>query len=253
MASVNFMKLKGDADVARVLRHCDQRERLKREHKNEHINKELTGQNAQMKIRGGYAQSYGYYKDRIKHLDASTNKNHRKDRVTGFALEAACPEGMDLQLFADIVGRNISALYGYRNIINFYVHQDERHAYLDHGEWKMSLNHVHAILIPEIDGQLRGKEFSSKKMMLQLNQLIDQDCRARGYAFLTGAGGRHKSVEELKLESNAELTAYQQLKAKYERLRDFCDDLPMPDNEKLSVLQAFDKAECQKSIDDISH
>lgn len=246
MASVNFMKLKGDADVARVLRHCDQRERLKHEHKNEHINKELTGQNGQMKNRGGYAQSYGYYKDRIKHLDATTNKNHRKDRVTAFALEASCPEGMNLQEFADIVGRNISRMYGFRNVVNFYVHQDEKHEYLDDGKWVMSRHHVHAIVIPEIDGQLRGKEFSSKERMQLLNKAIDRDCRARGYIFLTGAGGRHKSVEDLKLKSNAELIAYEQLKGKYERLRDFCGQYEIDGQ---SLLDKFDKQEAREKQD----
>lgn len=243
MASVNFLKLKGGSDVSRILRHCDQRERLQRDHKNIHIDKSLTDQNGQMKSRGGYKKTFSYYTNRINELDATTNTNKRKDRVTAFALEVPAPEGMPIQDFANIVGHRIAQMYGMNNIVNLYVHQDEQHQYFDHGEIKTSRNHVHGIVIPEINGKLDGKHFSSRARMKQLNRLIDADCREKGYIFLTGVKPRHRSVEELKRASDQELLDYEHLQGKYERLRAFCDDLTMPDGK--SVTQAFDKSERQ--------
>lgn len=255
MASVNFMKLKGGSDVARILRHCDAEMRLKQQHSNVHIDKSKTHLNGQMIARGDYDQSLGYYMQRIQDLDATTNTNKRRDRVTCFALEVPAPEGMPVSDFAQIVGNRISQMYGRRNIVNLYVHQNEQHQYMDHGQIRTSRHHIHAIVIPEIDGKLDGKHFSSKSRMQRLNQLIDTDCREKGFIFLTGGKPRHRSVEELKRASDRELYDYEQLKGKYERLRAFCDDLTMPDG-KSSVTQAFDELECQKpqkSIDDISH
>lgn len=241
MASVNFFKLKGGGDVARILRHCDKQERLQRDHQNIHIDKSLTDQNGQMRSRGDYYQTFNYYRDRIQKLDDTTNTNRRRDRVTAFALESAAPEGMPIQDFANIVGNRISQMYGKQNIVNLYIHQDEQHQYMDQGQIRTSRHHVHAVVIPEIGGKLDGKHFSSKASMQRLNQLIDADCRERGYTFLTGVKPRHKSVEELKRASDKELYDYEQLKGKYERLRAFCDQIQMQNG--LTVAQTFDNHE----------
>lgn len=247
VASVNYLKLHGRADVARIVRHCDIRERKKHEHSNIHINKEYSELNGQMKGRGWYEDSMRYYDQRIADLDATTNTNKRKDRVTAFSLEIPFPEkneyGNEIPTndFVNIVGRRVSGLYGKDNVVNLYIHKDEKHEYLDHGEVKMSRDHIHCIVIPEIDGKLNGKAFSSKSNMKRLNKLIDADCKERGFIFLTGAEPRKKSVEELKRASEKELRDIEELRGKYQRLREFAGNYKTKSGQ--SITELFDKSE----------
>ena len=39
---------------------------------------------------------------------------------------------------------------------------------------KESREHLHFYVIPEIDGQLNGKNFSSKKRMIELNKKLEK-------------------------------------------------------------------------------
>lgn len=247
MASVNYLKLKGGADVARIIRHCDKLERQKseREHANVHIDKSKSISNGQMTQRGDYKKTMAYYHQRIADLDTTTNTNHRKDRVTAFSLEVPAPENMPINEFANIVGTRVSEMYGKQNIINLYVHQDEQHEYIDHGEKKLSRNHIHAVVIPEIHGKLNGKQFSSKSNMKRLNALIDKDCRQRGFIFMTGAEPRKKSVEELKRASEKEIQDIEQLQGKYERLRAFASRYKTKSGQTITEL--FDQSEIKRS------
>ena len=247
MASVNYLKLKGGADVARIIRHCDKLERQKseREHANIHIDKSKSEFNGQMGQRGDYKKTMAYYHQRIADLDATTNTNHRKDRVTAFSLEVPVPENMPINEFANIVGKRVTEMYGKQNIVNLYVHQDEQHEYIDHGEKKLSRNHVHAVVIPEIHGKLNGKQFSSKSNMKRLNALIDKDCQQRGFIFMTGAEPRKKSVEELKRASEKELQDIKQLQGKYERLRAFTSRYKTKSGQTITEL--FDQSEIKQS------
>lgn len=247
MASVNFLKLKGGGDVSRIIRHCDKSMRLKQQHSNVHIDKSKTDHNGQMRSRGDYKASFDYYEKRIQELDSTTNTNKRKDRVTAFALEVPTPENMPVQSFATIVGNRIAQMYGKRNIVNLYVHQDEQHQYFDNGQIKTSRHHVHAIVVPEIDGKLDGKHFSSKARMQRLNRLIDADCRDLGYIFLTGSKPRHKTVEELKRDSQNELMDYEVLQGKYDRLRAFCESIELENGR--TATEEFDRRESRGFLD----
>ena len=202
MASVNFQKCKaGTGGAVPLMRHCDKEERLRHNHSNEHIDKKITPSNSQW---GTYRDALRRFRDRINTLDSTTNTNKRKDRVECFALETAVPK--ELQKYPDdfaaIMWDAVAEQYGEQNIVSWYVHRDEVHDYLDHGKVKKSLVHVHMFVVPEREGKLNGKWFSSKANMQKLNKTIDERLgKEYGVAYMTGDEPRHKSVEELKIES----------------------------------------------------
>lgn len=181
MASVNFMKIHSVSEGCAVMRHCDIRERQKREHSNKDINKDLTPHNGQM-VNRGYQETVSIWKDRIAELDRTTNTNKRKDRVELFALEIPIPADVGKENEQSFVKDALMILlknYKKENVVNIYYHQDEQHDYLDRGETKTSLNHIHALVVPEKDGKLNGKAFSSKTAMKSINKQFDDLCRQK--------------------------------------------------------------------------
>lgn len=206
MASVDYKKCKaGTGAAGALLRHCDAQERLQHDHSNEHIDKSLTPGNRQGAR--SYRQTMAALRDRLAELDAVPGANRRKDRVECFMLEVPIPAGHDPQRFAEMAVREISDLYGERNVLNWYLHTDEIHQYMDHGEIKTSLAHIHVPVVPEVDGRLNGKAFSARARMIELNKRIDERAREMGGpAFLTGEHPRQRSVEELKQASYREAT-----------------------------------------------
>lgn len=208
MASVNFEKLKTPQQVKAMLRHCDREERKKTgEHSNKQIDKSLTNTNGQ--YRGmTYAKSCQKYDDRIAYLDTLEGQNRRKDRVTCFGLEIPFPEDLrasDEVAWINSVDAILKARYKSENLINLYVHRDEKHKYKDAetGKDRMSRTHIHAYVVPEIDGKLNGKAFSSKKNMISLNNAIQEMTqRVFGVDFMTGTKQKSgESVESLKERS----------------------------------------------------
>ena len=213
MSSVNFEKIKQNGKpVSSYIRHNDTQERLKHNHKNEDINKELTENNIDW--RGiNYDEAINRYNNRINELDKVEGQNKRKDRVTAFSLCLTIPEKVkDKEAFfkdvMDIFIRN----YGEQNIIQANLHVDEKHDYIDNGEIKTSLDHIHCLVIPEINGKLCGKKFSSKSAMSGLNKEIDKMCKEKHKCdFMTHETPQHMTVEELKAKGEAEKKALQQL------------------------------------------
>lgn len=207
MASVNFKKCKSAGECKAMMRHSEQMERLKHNHSNPDIDKSMTVQNSSL-----YGLSYdemcSKYDDRIRTLDETTNTNLRADRVTMFCLEYTVPEGLpewQEEAYLRDIERQIIAQYGEQNFIDSARHMDEKHTYIDHGVEKISRAHGHAFVIPEIDGKLNGKKFSSKSQMMKLNQSIDKmSIDKYRIHFMTGKQARHMSVEELKRESHIE-------------------------------------------------
>lgn len=206
MASIAFGKLHGKNEMAATLRHSDEVERLKHTHSNIDINTELTANNTKLK-KLSYAETLQYYDDYIARLD-HTNKNKRKDRVTAFELVFSFPDvpQTQWQAVAQVIYDFITKKFSDRNIINAYLHQDEIHQYYDQGTIKTSRPHIHAFIVPEYEGQLNGKRFSSRANMKALNRDLDAYMwQEIGVHYLTHAKPRKKKVEELKIESFEEL------------------------------------------------
>lgn len=209
MASVSFKKLKSSQQVKALLRHCDREKRLETKvHSNEHIDKSLTGHNRQLY---DYGESCRFYDSRIAELDATTNKNKRKDRVTCFALEIPFPDGLsersdDEQLrWENRIVNLMLNTYGCTNIMNVYTHVDEVHEYIDSrtNTKNESRKHMHVFVIPEIDGQLNGKAFSAARKMRNINNTIQEITQKEFQLdFMDGSQRKSRdSVESLKNKS----------------------------------------------------
>lgn len=205
MASVDFKKIKGAGDAKAMLRHADAKERERHEHSNRELDKSLSYLNVDCLDVGSYTDKCNRYDSRIRELDDTTNTNKRADRVTLFGLNIPVPEGMDYKTaahFCQDVTELLCETYGRNNVIAADTHFDEIHEYMDFGEMRTSRAHLHAYVVPEINGQLNGKEFSSRKNMIQINKAIDELSRERyQMPFMTYETARKRTVEELKDKS----------------------------------------------------
>ena len=228
MASVDFMKFKSASEFKRVARHCDKFERIVDGHRNQEINKDLTDNNTQLPDRP-YHKVCMMYETKIKYLDTLPNANMRKDRVTCFGLEIPCPadlkESMQPAWFQDVF-EIICGQYDIDNVLQYYVHYDEVHTYAhaETGLWTKSRVHAHCLIIPEHEGRLCGKWFSSRENMIKLNNAIhDLTLLKYGVQFMDGSKkGSIKRVEQLKHESDAKAFE-KKLKEQEKKLRDVMD------------------------------
>lgn len=209
MASVDFMKFKSPAEFKRVARHCDKYERIIDGHRNQEIDKDLTDMNTQMPDRN-YHKVCAMYEEAMEFLDAQPHANLRKDRVTCFGLEIPCPAELRESCMAawfEEVFELICEQYDIDNVLQYYVHYDEVHIYAhaETGRWTKSRVHAHCLIIPEHEGRLCGKWFSSRENMIKLNNAIhEMSLMKYGVEFMDGSKkGSIKRVEQLKHESDA--------------------------------------------------
>ena len=217
MASVNFEKLKTPQQVKAMLRHCDGEERMEANHSNIDIDKSKTSGNMQGDL--DYAAPCQKYSERIAFLDAKPGANKRKDRVICFGLNVPAPQDLkpeDEKAFFLAAIKIIINQYGENNIIQYYMHQDEKHAYIHAGtgERCMSRSHLQCYVVPEHNGKLNGKWFSSRANMVKLNNSIHRMAQEQfGVMFMDGSKRKsRKTVEQLKNES-AYLAIQQELDA----------------------------------------
>ena len=210
MSSLNFAKVK-QPELKALLRHCDKNERLKAEHSNEDINKEMTWKNAQ--FCGSYEEVCNYFDDILRELDSKPKANTRYDRVVAYAIEGTLPEPdeeKDTQKQRDAwiagIEKVIKREYPEMVVLAKYIHYDEVHEYInpENGERVFSRPHVHMYVMPVIEGRLNGKKFfQHKTSLIQLHRQIDDLTRSI-YGFSYGNGTKKKSfdsVEHLKYES----------------------------------------------------
>lgn len=206
MASVNFEKFKIAQQVKAMFRHCDEEKRLETNHSNIDINKSATPNNMQGNL--DYDAACKRYDERIAYLDSQPGANRRKDRVTCFGLNVPAPKDLkpeDERAFFMEVLEIIKNQYGEDNIIQYYMHQDEKHEYINSetGEQCMSRSHMQCYVVPEHKGKLNGKWFSNKSNMIKLNNAIHRMAQEQfNVMFMDGSKKKsRKTVEQLKSES----------------------------------------------------
>lgn len=179
-----------------------------------HLNKSIDGLTLE--------QKFDKYNKRLAELDATTNTNKRKDRVTMQNIEIPVPKDLDRKNYNKWFVRIATILgdtYGYKNMIDGgSIHYDEEHEYIsaETGKSTMSRVHCHYSIIPEFDGSLNGHKMHSRANMRKLNKLVDDMTRKEfNCAFMDGTKRKSKkSVEELKnISSQLEaLQAHEQIK-----------------------------------------
>ncbi len=206
MASVNYKKLKLPQEVKAMLYHCDKEKRLETSHSNIDIDKSATPDNMQGDL--DYYAACKRYDGRIAELDAEPGANRRKDRVTCFGLNIPAPKDLksdDEQEFFVEVLKLIAEQYGFENIIQYYMHLDEKHDYInaETGEQCTSRSHLQCYVVPEHSGKLNGKWFSNRSNMVKLNNSIHRMAQEQfGATFMDGSKRKsRKTVEQLKNES----------------------------------------------------
>lgn len=243
MASVNFEKFKSVTQAKAVMRHCDKEERIKtKQHSNDDINQQATKRNTQIMNRG-YNATCQLFDERLAFLDEQPGANKRKDRVVCFGLNIPAPNGMDTQTAKEWFNKAYRAVceqYGKQNVMNAYIHRDEQHEYTDteSNEKRMSREHMHVIVIPEHDGKLNGKWFSSKRNMIQLNNTLHKMTEDDySLQFMDGSKKKsRKSVEALKRRSEA-LQAEERVKALEERTRVLESEIECLESRKAELLR----------------
>ena len=203
MGALNFKKYKAH-QVSALLTHCDKEERKKHKHSNKHIDVSQSHKNFQVK--NSYGAYEFSYKDRIKFLDRTTNKNKRKNRVTCVGLNIKPPDHFPVEKYNSFFAQSIKFYiekFGDENFINAYVHYDEVHEYLDAetGKKRLSVPEAHFFFVPELDGQLNASELVGNSVKLtQYHNEFEKFINERfNVKFHTGKAKKTgRSTEELK-------------------------------------------------------
>ena len=191
-----------------LIRHCAPDTRYGDNQKNAHVDESKAGLNYSF-LNLTYADRVERLQNRLKALE-STNTNKRKDRVFAYSIEIAAPAELKQEQAKEWFKNTMvymCAVYGYEdysNLVYADLHCDEVHDYIGPGnEKRTSRIHAHLCFVPEKDGSLNAKWFSSKRNMQMANKTMDIMCRENGYGtFLTGTKTRsRKTVSELKFES----------------------------------------------------
>lgn len=208
MASGNWMKAKGAVEAKAIMRHCDQSEREKNRHSNKDINKALTARNWSM--RGlSYSAACKEYDTRIAELDSRPGANRRKDRVTYMGIDIPAPANLPKDQLKPWFQRTWAIFQEQTGnaAIEGWVHVDEVHDYMRDGRITTSREHMHIGAIPAVNGRLCGKEFSSRRQIVALNNAI-QEMSVNEFGVAWMDGSRQKStmtVKQLKADSLNEL------------------------------------------------
>lgn len=216
MASIDFKKVSDMSKAKGLIVHCDEDERVIREHKNKDIDKSLTRYNFSTLFSGDLSAEKKYQRlvDRLQFLDSTTNKNHRKDRVNMIAVNVPEPAGLrveDRRAWFEEVTKIFVDDFGLQNFVYADVHCDEMHEYHAADGKHMSRAHLHIGFVPELDGKLNAKKISSRSTFNKVNNQIQKmSAQKFGIKFMDGSAKKSsKTLEELKNES--EVLALQSL------------------------------------------
>lgn len=206
MASVNWVKLHTVQNIKAIARHCDKDCRLIDNHENEHIDTSRTQYNSQMCDYDTFCKKLD---KRMEFLDSQPRQNRKPDRVIAFSLELPIPDEIPddkIVEFTDKVNNLISEQIGADNIMGSYVHVDEIHEYKDSAtkENRTSMRHIHTIVTAAIDNHLNGKQMSSRKNLIQLNNAIHK-MASQDYGAEFMNGSKLKSLDEVETLKNKSL------------------------------------------------
>lgn len=213
MASLDIQKVKA-GQLAGLSKHYDEEWRLKLNHSNNHINKELTTENMFINC-SSYQDGLQKLNKCIKEVDEKIPpKRVRADRVTMAAIEIPIPDEISQK------GREAEREFSQKAInwlkeelkvpeIIGFVHVDERHTYTDpitHKE-RMSLSHIHSYVPAYTEEKgINAKNFFGIKKLnyAELNKKFNNFIQKEyDIQYLNGNEYLNEPVETLKKISEA--------------------------------------------------
>lgn len=223
MASLNWLKLTRQKALS-LKKHNGQQERLEYNHSNPDIDKSKTDQNYCIGC-NDYDDAVDAMVKRVEEVDKlypqQTKKKNgkpageRKDRKIAISIEAKCPQeifdrGQSTEFF-EKTHQLLSNFFGQENNLGSCIHLDEMHPYIDEdGKEKMSLAHMTTLIAAYAEWKQDGKSrkgISASKLMnpsnlSKLNKaMCDMVRKEFGVEYNTGEKAKHKTVEQLKAES----------------------------------------------------
>lgn len=208
MSSVNWDKTKTASEAKAKIRHNDKEERVKTEHSNPDINKDLTSKNLSLDGRS-YEEKCRAYDKRVEWCKGNM-KRVRKDAVTMIGLNVKLPEGLvhapyekQVEWCQDVYAI-MQDFVGKDNIVSATADFDEVHEYYnpETKQKELSRPEVDIRFVPEIEGKLNAKKWQTKGNMTRLNNLVQEMTQDKYHMdFMTGKGGKNVSTEVLKAQS----------------------------------------------------
>ena len=211
MASVNLKK--EQIRTGRIIgtNHMDRvKENDTRSHSNKNINPELSSGNFHVGCES-FKEAMDKAEKRLKEVDkVLPPKRLKKDRIEVLLVNIPCPREITEQgkttEFFDKVNDCMKEYFGEKNWHGMEIHVDEVHGYYDRNKHEqcMSLEHAHGVATPFVEGKgVNAKGFMTKANLSRATQVIDEMClKEFEISYRTYADPQHKSIEELKSETN---------------------------------------------------
>lgn len=237
-------------------RHGDENDN--RNHSNENINPELSPGNFYVGC-NSYAEAVDNAEKRLKEVDAVLPpKRLKKDRVEALMVNIPCPEEVTEQgrtkEFFNKVNDCMKEYFGEKNWHGMEIHVDEVHQYYDpklHKECT-SLVHAHGVATPFVEGKgVNCKAFMTKANLARATKVVDDMClREFGVSFRTYRDPQHKSVEELKSETNIARNELQRVVDTQNKMIDQNRDTIIKQNDKI-VENQMEMMELDTALQDM--
>lgn len=211
MASVNLKK--EQIRTGRIIgtNHMDRvKENDTRSHSNKNINPELSSRNFHVGC-NSFKEAMDKAEQRLKEVDkVLPPKRFKKDRIEVLLVNIPCPREITEQgrtkEFFDKVNDCMKDYFGEKNWHGMEIHVDEVHGYYDRNKHEqcMSLEHAHGVATPYVEGKgVNAKGFMTKANLARATRVVDEMClKEFGISYRTYQDPQHKSIEELKSETN---------------------------------------------------
>ena len=238
--------------------HMDRHGADGRNHSNENINPELSPGNFYVGC-NSYAEAVDNAEKRLKEVDAVLPpKRLKKDRVEALMVNIPCPleiteQGRTKEFF-NKVNDCMKDYFGEKNWHGMEIHVDEVHQYYDpklHKECT-SLVHAHGVATPYVEGKgVNCKSFMTKANLAKATKVVDEMClREFGISFRTYRDPQHKSVEELKSETNIARNELQRVVDTQNKMIDQNRDTIIKQNDKI-VENQMEMTELDTALQDM--
>ena len=246
MASVNLKK--EQIRTGRIIgtNHMDRvKENDTRSHSNKNINPELSSGNFHVGCES-FKEAMDNAEKRLKEVDkVLPPKRLKKDRIEVLLVNIPCPREITEQgrtkEFFDKVNDCMKEYFGEENWHGMEIHVDEVHGYYDRVKHEecMSLEHAHGVATPFVEGKgVNAKGFMTKANLSRATQVVDEMClKEFGVSYRTYQDPQHKSIEELKSETNIARNELQRVVDKQNKMIDKNRDTIIKQTDKITENQ----------------